>query len=435
MSSVSRVFAVVLFLVLSTCAGADIINVPGDHATIQAAIDASTNGDEIIVAADTYVENIDFDGKNIILRSTDPTNAFVVAATIIDGASSDIVVTFAGTETAECVLSGFTIRNGHNVVSGGIYGAGTSATIQHNVITENYAENSPLITDPGCGGGIRNCDGLIQNNTIFGNVAYIGGGLSDCDGVIRNNVIEDNWADGGGGLAYCQGTIENNVVRNNSAFLGGGVYNCDGTIRNNMICNNVANEGAGSPYAFLPGRGGGLRMCDGDIYNNVVYGNSATGGLCSGGGFSECTGNIYNNTVYGNAADGTNSSGGGFKDCTGDNIKNCIIWGNTATAGPQIYNPGMPSYCCIEGWGGGGTGNTDSDPQLKDPDNGDLHLTYDSPCVDAGGAVAGLTDDYEGDTRPYNGTAESRGDGSDIDIGADEYVPDVNSAGNWSHYE
>ena len=33
------------------------INVPGDHATIQGAIDASSNGDVIAVAAGTYYEH------------------------------------------------------------------------------------------------------------------------------------------------------------------------------------------------------------------------------------------------------------------------------------------------------------------------------------------------------------------------------------------
>jgi len=37
--------------------------------------------------------------------------------------------------------------------------------------------------------------------------------------------------------------------------------------------------------------------------------------------------------------------------------------------------------------------------------------------------VAGIDDDFEGHPRPMDGTATPRGDGSDLDIGADEYMP------------
>jgi hypothetical protein len=91
---------------------AAVIKVPEDYSLIQAAIDGSSDGDEIIVSPGTYYEGINFNGKNIILRSTDPTNSSVVAITIIDGRSTDSVVIFFGTETRDCILSGFTITNG-----------------------------------------------------------------------------------------------------------------------------------------------------------------------------------------------------------------------------------------------------------------------------------------------------------------------------------
>ena len=51
----------------------DTIYVPGDHPTIQKAINASSNGDEIVVADDTYTgggnTSLNFGGRLITLRS------------------------------------------------------------------------------------------------------------------------------------------------------------------------------------------------------------------------------------------------------------------------------------------------------------------------------------------------------------------------------
>jgi len=109
-------------------------------ATVQRGIEAASDGDTVIVAQGTYVENIRFNGKNITLTSTDPLDPRVVKYTIIDGNQAGSVVTFLGTENETCVLSGFTIRNGDALDGGGIWGNNTDASIQDNIISGNSAD-------------------------------------------------------------------------------------------------------------------------------------------------------------------------------------------------------------------------------------------------------------------------------------------------------
>jgi len=377
-------------------------------ATIQHGIDASSDGDTVIVAKGTYYENIHFNGKNIVLTSTDPLNPTVVARTVIDGDKARSVVTFSGTETEACVLSGLTIRNGKILGGGGGICGGTDphythATIQSNTITGNSALS---------GGGLCGCDGTIRNNTIIGNSAqYNGGGLCGCNGTIQNNTITGNSADWGGGLYHCDGIIQNNTMTSNSAGQNcGGLAFCDGAIQNNTITSNSAQ-----------GDGGGLYWCHARIQNNMIVGNSAQG---DGGGLWQCDVTVQNNTITGNSAGG---NGGGLCNCAWA-IRNCIIWGNTSPSGPQLYGWNIPTYSCIQDWAEGGEGNIASNPRFVDrdgPDNdpqtfadNDYRLSASSPCIDAGMNEDWMwtATDLDGNPRVFYG-----GLSLTVDMGAYEY--------------
>ena len=212
---------------------------------IQQGIDAASHGDTVTVAEGTYFENIQFNSRNIVLTSTNPLNPTVVAHTIIDGNQAGSVVTFTGTETEACVVSGFTIRNGSATHGGGICGGDgdghAKARICHNVISGNSAQFG--------GGGIYACDGMIHNNRIIGNAGGFvsGGGLCECNGPIRSNLIVLNRAGlSGGGLSDCNGEITNNTITANSGGgidPTGGLVSCQGTIRNCIIWDNPSLTG------------------------------------------------------------------------------------------------------------------------------------------------------------------------------------------------
>jgi len=237
---------------------------PADFNNIQAAIDDSdvVHGDTILVYPGTYTENIRFNGKDVILTSTEPTDPNIVADTIIDGNRLGSTVTFLGSEAPSCLLSGFTITGGQNLsLGGGVNGLGTHATISYCNITDNIGKN---------GGGIRHTEGLVTSCVITNNYAsYSGGGLGLChNSTVTNCVISHNSAENyGGGTGYSDHiTISNCLVANNSAAVGGGISSpFYSKITSCTIVNNTstAREAGG--------------VCFGDhssIMNSIVWGNS-----------------------------------------------------------------------------------------------------------------------------------------------------------------
>jgi predicted outer membrane repeat protein/parallel beta-helix repeat protein len=261
------------------------LHVPSEYPTIQAAIDLATDGSTVIVEPNVYTgagnRDIDFRGKAITVRSIDPTDPNIVAATIIDcdANTSDRHrgFIFQSGEDSNSVLAGFTIINGYNLVGGGIYCNGSSPTITDCVITGNSGagiaceEAYPTISNCiisynsgfGHGGGIHcSCEGflrdaVIDNCTFIGNSAGHDGGAIEgwgCVGTITNCTFMWNTAgDDGGALGYCYGVISNCVFIANSAGVdGGALYKCAAEISNCLLsCNWAAGNGGGSwawPY-------------------------------------------------------------------------------------------------------------------------------------------------------------------------------------------
>ena len=68
--------AISLLVLISTNAAT--IYVPDDYPTIQGAINAAVDFDTIIVRPGTYVENIDFAGKAITVKSEDGPDVTVI---------------------------------------------------------------------------------------------------------------------------------------------------------------------------------------------------------------------------------------------------------------------------------------------------------------------------------------------------------------------
>ena len=175
----------------------------------------------------------------------------------------------------------------------------------------------------------------------------------------------------------------------------------------------------------------GIVNSSGTVTNCTVYFNSANedgGGIFITG--VETNASVINCTVYCNLAKG---DGAGIYNYQGE-ITNCIVWNNKNSG--DIYNDdsnSTVSNSCY--WGTTGTnGNIKSDPLFVntsgDISTWDFHLQTGSPCIDAGKYIPGLATDFENNPRPINGVADPRGDGSDYDMGAYEYVPLIDQNAN-----
>jgi hypothetical protein len=223
--------------------GCGVINqglyVPENFATIQEGIDAAFAGDTIFVAAGTYIEKINFNGKNIAMIGAGQDS------TIIDGNQDSTVVTFSNGEDSSSVISGFTIKNGQGRNGGGIHcGNNSSPRIQNLVIINNVAD---------FGGGIQcfNSSPTIQNVIITGNTAGNDGGGIHCfnsSPTLDNVEITDNigtWKGGGLGVFSSSDVIAQHVtMNNNSSASGAGVY-CSGsnpTFTNSILWNSMTDE-------------------------------------------------------------------------------------------------------------------------------------------------------------------------------------------------
>jgi hypothetical protein len=102
------------------------------YASIQEAINRSRDGDEIVLGAGIwpYLENLDFKGKSLTLRSADPNDPVIVATTVITGQGGTPALTLSGQDRTRPLLAGLTIRS----ETVGVSCRNTLATIRNCVV-------------------------------------------------------------------------------------------------------------------------------------------------------------------------------------------------------------------------------------------------------------------------------------------------------------
>jgi serine protease len=410
----SRVAGCLILLLVAApfLSAQNVINVPADQPTIQAAINAANNGDTVLVAPGKYVENINFAGKAITVTSSSGPSV-----TTIDGGTNGSVVTFNSGETNQSVLSGFTIQNGSNYYgAGGVQVSNASPTINGNVITGNHASG-------GIGIYIDGGSPRITGNTITGNTEIGSGG-------------------GGGGIYATAGsaspsapTITGNTITNNSVANGGnggGIaidYFSSPLIENNLIQGNKAyNNGGGVSVQSY----NSPVLVQNVIVNNSVVGSYSGGGLWVSVNSSPET--FINNTIAGNTA--SNYTSGVYVTGFGQNatfINNIVVaTGQVAVSCDSTYSSISPVFSYSDAFSSSGQnwsgicdttsnpGNISADPQFLSAT--DFHLQWGSPAVDVGSnSTPNLpATDLDGNPRIVDGNADGI---AIVDLGAYELSP------------
>jgi Bacterial Ig domain/Right handed beta helix region len=385
--------------------------------TIQSAIASAINGDTVLVAPGTYVENIDFLGKRITVTSERGPND-----TIIDGGNVAPVANFSSGESRDSTLNGFTLQNGRSVESpgptflngGGVNIIESDPTITNNVITNNHA-------CIGAGIFVGGASPLIQLNKITGNNNSCGGSVISAQASssveILDNVITDNV--GGGITLDVDGNpiIKNNIImgNNNAGDLGGGIFILRNPDSDVLIVQNLI---AGNQAAY----GGGLCLLGAGplkVLNNTIADNDAA---TSGSGIYDFGPDgrteLTNNIIYAKPG-----QAGLFCDSFRSQNPPIIRFNNIFSSGGMAYGGHCPDMT-------GTNGNKSLDPLFADLTQGDYHLLQGSPSIDASyNQATNLPDkDLDGNQRVLDGD----GDGNAIiDMGAYEFLAPASAVWNF----
>ena len=367
------------------------IHVPEDYATIQAAIQASSNGDTILVQPGTYYENINYSGKSIVVAShrlTTGDDSFI-SRTIIDASGSGTVVTMNSGEGLGTELNGFTIQNGvadrsdpdgdgdSSSYGGGVLCTGVNPKLRNLMVVNNSALN-------GGGGGMffYASNPIIENTTFLDNSSQdVGGAIyakSNCEIIINDAIFTGNNCPSVGAAIYVRDTsglfLNRVLMANNiSDHAGGGIgmkADCQAVLTHVTITQN---------FALHHGAGLYSNNSQYQVINSILWGNS--GGEVYFADFDDPSELILSHSTI------QDSSAGITTNDNGD-----VIW--------------------LEG-------NLDQDPLISAETSPAFALNLHSPGVDTG------TDLYiwEGDTLLH--LPEGAYEGSAPDMGVHELIPEI----------
>jgi predicted outer membrane repeat protein len=368
--------ALIAAITIASTAAAGTVYVPGGQPTIQAGIDACSDGDEVVVADGIYTgpgnRDIVIGEILITVRSASGNPAMCIIDCQSNGRG--FIVVYA--QTAQATIEGFTIRNGLVMENGGaIYTVDSSPTFRNCVIENSFAELD--------GGGAY----VLQGSPSFidcafeGNTAFRdGGGLHNVEGslTITGCSFDGNDAFSFGGAFSSASDLEVSVSQtsfssNTALTAGGAVYHTRGTeIGGTMTIDECTFTGNSIPPT-VGGYGGAIHV----VWTSLeVLGGTFTVNDASEAGGAISASAAADLTVTGTQFSGNSAIYGGG------------IWGSQSTLTLTECTFDMNTAVLS----GGGLCNSDGNAELTECDFS-LNWTsvYDHNLEDGGGAIASFS--------------------------------------------
>jgi hypothetical protein len=380
-ASVLGVAATLVLVAAGTAAGTTYTISPdglGDFPTIQAAINAASDDDIIVLTDGTFTgdgnRDIQVPSRPISIRSQ--SGDYMRCVIDCEGSAraehrgfrfGPEVGTGDAMPTEIGIINGYTTSDGAGIQ---VMGAGCNPKIRSCAVAMCTAAGSGIR-----GGGIYVGDGadpdfhfcLVSQNTADygGGVAIVNSGC-----LVWDSEISDNTATNTGGGVYIQSTESivfnySDIVSNTSPRAGGvRMLGANTSFFNDNISRNEATNGH-SGGIWL--QGGSLSKC------TIVENSSATGG--GGVHCEDGSGNISYSIIA------FTEGGYGVGATTGNapNVNCCDVFENAAG-----------NYDAVVGDQTGINNNFSLDPELCDRDNADYRLFDTSPCLAANNPCSNL---------------------------------------------